>query len=237
LVPVPLRRRDAAAREDAPRRARHDAIPSYNRRTLENGLEARMTALLRFSRFVDALNARIGKAVTWLVLAAVVISAANAIIRKVFDYSSNAWLEIQWYLFSAIFLLCAGYTLLRNEHIRIDVVAGRFSRRTQTWIDVFGTIFFLIPMVALVLYEAWPWFVRAYASGEISSSAGGLTLWPAKILVPIGFVLLGLQGLSELIKRIAFLRGLGPDPADKGREKSAEEALAEEIRKQHGETA
>jgi TRAP-type mannitol/chloroaromatic compound transport system permease small subunit len=196
-----------------------------------------MHALIAFSRLIDAINARIGRAVTWLVLAAVVISAANAVVRKLFDYSSNAWLEIQWYLFSAVFLLCAAYTLQRNEHIRIDVVAGRFSRRTQTWIDVFGTVFFLLPMVALVLYQAWPWFVRAYASGEISGSAGGLILWPAKILVPIGFALLGLQGVSELIKRIAFLRGAGPDPAERVAEKSAEEQLAEEIRKQRGEAA
>ena len=194
-----------------------------------------MNALLALSRGIDALNSLIGRTVTWLVLAAVVISAGNAIVRKAFNYSSNAWLEVQWYLFSAIFLLCAAYTLLRNEHIRIDVVAGRFSRRTQTWIDVFGTVFFLMPMVALVLYEAWPWFVRAWSSGEISASAGGLILWPAKILVPVGFALLGLQGLSELIKRIAFLKGVIPDPGEKAVEKSAELELAEAIRRERGE--
>jgi len=196
-----------------------------------------MNALMSLSRLIDALTTRIGKAVTWLVLAAVVISSANAVIRKVFDYSSNAWLEIQWYLFSAVFLLCAAYTLLRNDHIRIDVIAGRLSRRAQNWIDVFGTVFFLLPMVALVLYESVPWALRAVESGEISASAGGLTLWPAKILVPIGFVLLGLQGISELIKRIAFLSGRGPDPLARVVEKSAEEALAEDIRRQRGETA
>ncbi|MBN8477871.1 MAG: TRAP transporter small permease subunit [Burkholderiales bacterium] len=196
-----------------------------------------MNAMLALAKLIDALNERIGRLVLWLVLAAVVISAANAIVRKAFDMSSNAFLEIQWYLFAAIFLLCAGWTLLRNEHIRIDVVAGRFSRRTQTWIDVFGTVFFLFPMVALILYEAWPWFVRAYASKEISSSAGGLILWPAKILVPLGFLLLGLQGISELVKRIAFLQGLGPDPAERIHVKSAEEELAEEILKQRGESA
>jgi TRAP-type mannitol/chloroaromatic compound transport system permease small subunit len=132
--------------------------------------------------------------------------------------SSNAFLEVQWYLFSAIFLLCAGYTLLRNEHIRIDVIAGRFSRRTQTWIDVFGTVFFLVPMVLLILYESWPWFVRAWNSGEVSPSAGGLILWPAKILLPVGFALLGLQGISELVKRIAFLAGQGPRPHREDRE-------------------
>ncbi len=196
-----------------------------------------MNAMLALAKLIDALNERIGRLVLWLVLAAVVISAANAIVRKAFDMSSNAFLEIQWYLFAAIFLLCAGWTLLRNEHIRIDVVAGRFSRRTQTWIDVFGTVFFLFPMVALILYESWPWFVRAYASKEISSSAGGLILWPAKVLVPLGFLLLGLQGISELVKRIAFLQGLGPDPAERIHLKSAEEELAEEILKQRGESA
>jgi TRAP-type mannitol/chloroaromatic compound transport system permease small subunit len=194
-----------------------------------------VNALLAFSRLIDALNTRVGTAVTWLVLAAVVISATNAVVRKTLDYSSNAWLEVQWYLFSGIFLLCAAFTLLRNEHIRIDVVAGRFSRRTQAWIDVIGSVFFLFPMVALVLYEAWPWFVRAWASGEISSSAGGLTLWPAKALVPLGFALLALQGVSELIKRIAFLKGLIPDPAEKVVEKTPEEILAEEIRRERGE--
>lgn len=196
-----------------------------------------MKALLAFSRLVDAINTHVGKLVTWLVLVAVLISAGNAIVRKTLDYSSNAWLEVQWYLFSAVFLLCAAYTLLRNEHIRIDVVAGRFSKRTQTWIDIFGTVFFLLPMVALVLYEGWPWFVRTFVSKEVSASAGGLILWPAKILLPIGFVLLGLQGISELIKRIAFLRGLAPDPTERFGEKSPEEILAEQIRRERGEVA
>jgi TRAP-type mannitol/chloroaromatic compound transport system permease small subunit len=194
-----------------------------------------VNALLAFSRAVDALNDRIGKAVYWLVLAAVLISATNAIVRKAFDMSSNAFLEIQWYLFSAVFLLCAGYTLLKNEHIRIDVIAGRLSRRTQTWIDVLGTLFFLLPMVALILYESFPWFIRTWQSGEISGSAGGLVLWPAKILVPIGFVLLGLQAFSELFKRIAFLKGVGPDPAEKTVKLTAEEELAQEILRARGE--
>ena len=194
-----------------------------------------MQALLALSRAIDAMNERIGKLFTWLVLAAVLISAANAIVRKAFDMSSNAYLEVQWYLFSAVFLMCAAWTLLRNEHIRIDVVAGRFSRRTQTWIDVFGTVFFLFPMVLLILYESWPWFVRAYVSEEISGSAGGLILWPAKILVPAGFALLLLQGISELIKRIGFLRGVAPDPAERFQAKSAEEELAEAILRERGE--
>ena len=194
-----------------------------------------MNALLALSRAIDAANERIGRWVTWLILAAVLISAANAIVRKAFDMSSNAFLEVQWYLFSAVFLLCAGWTLLRNEHIRIDVVAGRFSKRTQTWIDVFGTIFFLLPMATLILYESIPWALNALRSGEMSSSAGGLILWPAKILVPIGFTLLIAQGFSELVKRIAFLRGLGPDPTERLHVRSAEEELAEEILKQRGE--
>jgi TRAP-type mannitol/chloroaromatic compound transport system permease small subunit len=163
------------------------------------------------------------------VLVAVLISAANAVVRKAFDMSSNAYLEIQWYLFSAIFLLCAGYTLLRNEHIRIDVIAGRLSKRTQTWIDIFGTVFFLFPAVALILYVGVPWFWGAWRSGEISGSAGGLILWPAKILVPIGFVLLGLQGVSQLVKLVAYLRGVGPDPSERHDPVAAEKALAEAI--------
>ena len=197
--------------------------------------EVRVNALLALSRVIDAINDRIGRTVYWLILAAVLISAGNAIVRKAFDMSSNAFLEIQWYLFSAIFLLCAGYTLLKNEHIRIDVVAGRFTKRTQTWIDVFGTVFFLFPMVALILYESWPWFVRAWQSGEVSPSAGGLVLWPAKILVPVGFALLALQGLSELIKRIGFLMGIAPDPTERIVKKTAEEELAEEILRARGE--
>ena len=196
-----------------------------------------MNALLALSRAIDALNERVGRLVTWMVLAAVIVSSVNAVVRKLFDMSSNAYLEAQWYMFSAVFLLCAAWTLLRNEHIRIDVVAGRFSRRTQTWIDVFGTVLFLLPMVLLVLYESIPWALRAIESGEVSPSAGGLILWPAKILVPIGFVLLLLQGISELIKRIAFLSGRGPDPVEKMHERSAEQELADEILKQRGEHA
>lgn len=196
-----------------------------------------MNALLALTRAIDAVNERVGRWVTWFVLLAVLISAANAIIRKVFDMSSNAFLEIQWYLFAAIFLLCSGWTLLRNEHIRIDVIAGRYSKRVQTWIDVFGTVFFLIPMSLLILFESFPWALQAIESGELSPNAGGLILWPAKILVPIGFTLLLLQGVSELIKRIAFLRGLGPDPTERFHERSAEEELAEEILRQRGESA
>jgi TRAP-type mannitol/chloroaromatic compound transport system permease small subunit len=194
-----------------------------------------LNLLLTLSRFIDGVTERIGRTVYWLVLAAVLISCGNAVVRKVFNVSSNAYLEIQWYLFSAIFLFCAGYTLLRNEHVRIDVVAGRLSKRAQTWIDIFGTLFFLFPMAFLILWLSWPVFVEAYARHEISTNAGGLIIWPARLLVPVGFLLLIVQGVSELIKRVAFLRGLIPDPTEKPHEKSLEEQLAEQIVKERGE--
>jgi len=190
-----------------------------------------MSALLRLSRWIDALNEFIGRSVYWLILVAVLLSAGNAIVRKTLNYSSNALLETQWYLFSAVFLLCAGYALLRNEHVRIDVVAGRFSRLTQTWIDILGTIFFLLPMALVFVYLSWPVFVRTWVHEEISGSAGGLAIWPARLLVPIGFSLLALQGVSEIVKRIGFLRGVAPDPAAKLHNRSAEAELAEEIRR------
>ena len=196
-----------------------------------------MNQLLGLSRAIDALNERVGKLSYWLILVAVLISAGNAVVRYTFDMSSNAWLEIQWYLFSAVFLFCAGYTLLHNQHVRIDIVAGQFSRRTQTWIEIFGTIFFLLPMATLILWLSWPLFVDAWRSGEVSSNVGGLSVWPARLMLPIGFALLVLQGFSELIKRIAFLRGLIPDPDDKDEGPSAEELLAEELRRQRGEAA
>ncbi len=190
-----------------------------------------MQLLLRVSRLIDALNERVGRSVYWLVLVAVVISAGNAIVRKLFNMSSNAFLEAQWYLFSAVFLLSAGFTLLRNEHVRIDVIAGRLSPRAQAWIDVFGTLFFLLPMALLLLYLSWPVFVRTFVHQEISTNAGGLWIWPARVLVPIGFALLSLQGLSELLKRIAFLTGKGPDPITRHDAHAAEKELAEEIRR------
>ncbi len=194
-------------------------------------------ALLPVSRVIDRINERVGRTAYWLVLAAVLISAANAVIRKVFDSSSNAWLEIQWYLFAAIFLLCAGYTLLRNEHVRIDVISGRFSRRGLAKIDIFGFTCFLLPMTLVILYLSVPLFANSVtkaATGSIAPSfgaviaglfdpsgweesdqAGGLIRWPVKLLIPAGFVLLGLQGLSELVKRFAFLKGLIHDPNEK----------------------
>ena len=187
-----------------------------------------MQALLKLSRLIDALNTRIGRATYWLVLVAVLVSAGNAIIRKTLNMSSNAFLELQWYLFSAVFLLCAGYTLLRDEHVRIDVVSNFLSRRTRVWIDILGTVFFLLPMAVLFIYLSWPIFVRTYTTGEISTNAGGLLIWPARMLVPIGFTLLALQGVSELIKRVAFLSGHGPDPGERG---STDKGLAEDIRR------
>lgn len=191
-----------------------------------------MGMLLALSRQIDRMSESIGKAVYWLVLISVLISAGNAVMRYSINYSSNSLLEIQWYLFSAVFLLCAPYTLLRNEHIRIDVVVARFSRRTLAWIDVFGTIFFLLPMSLIIMYLSWPMFWQSFVSGEYSSDAGGMIRWPVKVLVPIGFALLSLQGLSELVKRVAFLRGLIPDPAAEPvdpalleAERAAEEAL------------
>jgi TRAP-type mannitol/chloroaromatic compound transport system permease small subunit len=196
--------------------------------------EKEMNALLGLSRFIDAVNERLGRAVCWLVLAAVLISAGNAVMRKAFNMSSNAFLEIQWYLFSAIFLLASGYTLLRNEHVRIDIVTGRFSARTRAWIDVFGLLFFFFPMVWLFIDLGWPFFKLAYDTGEMSANPSGLIRWPAKLLVPVGFGFLALQGVSELIKRIAFLRGLIPDPLEWKREQSAVEELAEGIEARGG---
>jgi TRAP-type mannitol/chloroaromatic compound transport system permease small subunit len=190
-----------------------------------------MQGLLKLARLIDRLSEFLGRWVAWLVLAAVLLSAGNAIIRKIFNMSSNSMLELQWYFFSAVFLLCAGYTLLRNEHVRIDIILGRFSARTQTWIDVLGTIFFLIPMVLLFIYMSWPVFIRTYTHGEISTNAGGLLIWPARFLVPVGFTFLLLQGLSELVKRIAFLTGAGPDPVSRHDAHAAEKELAEELRR------
>jgi TRAP-type mannitol/chloroaromatic compound transport system permease small subunit len=195
-----------------------------------------MKLSLGLAQAIDSLNERVGRLTYWLILVAVVISTGNALARYSLDLSSNAWLEIQWYLFSAVFLFCAGYTLLHNQHVRIDIVSGRFSKRVQTWIDIFGTVFFLLPMAVIILWLSWPVFLDAWRSNEVSSNAGGLAVWPARLMVPVGFFLLVLQGLSELIKRIAFLRGLIPDPTEKDAGPSAEEQLAEALRKLREET-
>jgi TRAP-type mannitol/chloroaromatic compound transport system permease small subunit len=193
-----------------------------------------VNALLALSRAIDAITERVGRLVYWLVLVVVLISAANATVRKLFNYSSNAYLEIQWYLFSVIFLFGAGYTLLRNEHVRIDIIAGKLSRRAQNWIDVVGIVAFLWPMSLVIMWLAWPLFLDSYARNEVSTNAGGLTIWPARLMIPVGFALLLTQSVSELIKRIAFLRGRAPDPLEKHAGKSAEQELAEEIARQRG---
>jgi TRAP-type mannitol/chloroaromatic compound transport system permease small subunit len=190
-----------------------------------------MNALLKFSGVIDGLNERIGRAAIWLILVVVVVSAGNAVSRFALNLSSNAMLEIQWYMFSAVFLFCAAYVLKRNEHIRIDVIAGRFSERGQNWIDVFGIIVFLLPMAALIAWTSWPVFTLAWNSGEGSPNPGGLIRWPVRLMLPIGFALLILQAVSELIKRIAFLTGAGPNPLAKVSGPSAEEELAAEIKK------
>lgn len=191
-----------------------------------------MQALLKFSRAVDWLNAQVGKYVIWLIFAATLISALNAVVRKAFNYSSNGFLEVQWYLFAWSFLLAAGYTLLHREHVRIDVINSRLSKRTQVWIDIIGFAFFLTPLCLVVLYLGAPMVIEKFQSGEMSGNPGGLIRWPVWLALPLGFMLLLLQGLSELVKRIAYLRGEGPDPMGRLGDKSAEEELAEALRRE-----
>ncbi|HET7546773.1 MAG TPA: TRAP transporter small permease subunit [Usitatibacter sp.] len=169
-----------------------------------------MHALLRFSAIVDNVNSWIGRKVAWLGLVAVLVCTANATARYAFSMASNAWLELQWYLNSAVFLLVAGYTLKRNEHVRIDVVIGKLSPKAQAWIDIIGGLFFLLPAVVIIGYYSWPSLVNSWDIQEYSSDAGGLIRWPVRLLIPVSFALLALQGISEVIKRIGFLRGLVP---------------------------
>ena len=188
-----------------------------------------MTALLRFSKIIDAFNELIGKLTMWLVLAAVLISAGNAVMRKAFDIGSNAFLEIQWYLFAAVFMLGAGYVFLRNAHVRIDFISSRLSRRTNTVVDILGIVLFTIPLSLILVTLSWPVFERAFVSGEMSQNAGGLIRWPAMLLIPVGFSLLIAQCVSELIKRFAFLKGVRNEPFSVEHEKSAEELLIDEL--------
>ena len=169
-----------------------------------------MSGLLRFSEFIDRLNAWIGRSVAWLGLVAVLVCTANATARYALNIGSNAWLELQWYLNAAVFLLVAGYTLKRNEHVRIDVIAGRLSPRAQAWIDIVGSVLFLLPAVTIIAWYSWPSLVNSFEISEYSSDPGGLIRWPVRLLIPVAFTLLGLQGISEIIKRVAFLRGLIP---------------------------
>lgn len=188
-----------------------------------------MNFLLAFTRNVDWMTEKIGKSVGWLLLVAVVVSAGNAIIRKAFDMSSNAFLEAQWYMFGAVFMLGAGYVFLHDQHVRIDVLSNRISRRKQVWIDVAGITFFLLPLCMFVVWTSLPSLQTAIMTKEVSANPGGLLRWPVYALVPVGFALLALQSLSELIKRVAFLTGHGPDPHAKP-EKTPEEVLLEELR-------
>ncbi len=185
-----------------------------------------MNELLKISALIDRMTNAIGRWVAWLVLAAVLISTGNAISRKAFNLSSNAYLEIQWYLFAAVFLLAAGYTLLRQEHVKIDVISGRFSKRTQIWIDIVGICVFLLPFVCFIIKLAMPLVINAFVTHEMSSNTGGLIRWPVFALLPAGMFLLGVQALSELIKRFAFLQGRIPDPSKKSGAKTPEEELA-----------
>jgi TRAP-type mannitol/chloroaromatic compound transport system permease small subunit len=173
-----------------------------------------VTALLGLSRVIDSINERVGKVAAWAIVVAVLVSAVNAIIRRLFGVSSNAWLELQWYLFGAVFMLCAAWTLKANEHIRIDILSNKLTKRGRDTIDLIGHLFFLFPFVALMLYLAFPYFIGSYRSGEVSSNAGGLLIWPAKGLILLGFISLGFQWLSELIKRVAIMNGKLVDEHD-----------------------
>ncbi|KNZ31980.1 MAG: hypothetical protein AD742_14470 [Methylibium sp. NZG] len=188
-----------------------------------------MQALLAFSRCVDWCTERIGRSVYWLLLAAVLISTANAIVRYAFDISSNAYLEAQWYLFSVVFMLGAGYVFLHDQHVRIDAISSHLSRRTQVWIDVVGIVIFLLPLCGFLVWTSLPSVMLAFETQEVSANPGGLIRWPMYALVPVGFTLLALQALSELFKRLAFLAGKGPDPHAKP-EKTDEEMLLEQLR-------
>jgi len=188
-----------------------------------------MKLLLTLSRLIDAINTLVGRAVIWLTLLVVLVSASNAVVRKLFNVSSNAWLELQWYLFGAMFLLTAGYTLLQNGHVRVDILSSKLPRRAQIGIEIFGVLFFLLPACLTIMWLSWPMFMDSYLSHEQSTNTGGLLRWPVKLLIPVGFLLLVLAGVSHLIKCVAFLCGQAPDPTEVHTGKSAEAALADEI--------
>ena len=189
-----------------------------------------MGFLLSLSRGIDAVNAFVGRWISWAVLVVVVVSAANALGRKFLHSGSNAWLELQWYLFVALFLLASGYTLQKNGHVRVDVLSSKLSKRRQIGIEIFGTLFFLMPAAVLIMVLAWPMFWESWATQEASPNAGGLIRWPAKLLVPVGFTLLIAAGLSHLVKCVGFLMGRCPDPTARESAKTEEEKLAEELK-------
>ena len=188
-----------------------------------------MSFLLKLSSGIDRLNKGVGKFTTWLILIVTIISAGNAIVRKAFNVSSNGLLEIQWYLFAAVFMLGAGYGFLKNSHVRIDFISTKLSDRARNWVDVLGIVFVLIPFCLITIALGWPFFMQALVSGEMSQNAGGLIRWPAYVLIPLGFALLLLQALSEMVKRVAFLRGEGPDVLNSEDSKSDEQKHLEEL--------
>ena len=188
-----------------------------------------MTSLLSISRVIDAVSAVIGRSMSWLILMAVIVSTVNAVIRKLFDVSSNAWLELQWVLFGAVFLLCSPWTLMSNEHIRIDIVNSLLSKGTRNWIDVIGHVLFLMPLNVIMMLVSWPFAIRSLMINEQSVNAGGLAQWPAKFLIPIGFTLLFIQGISELIKRVAIMQGRLADTTSGGGHHASAEAQAQRL--------
>ncbi len=192
-----------------------------------------MNYLLKFSKLIDVLSDLIGKSIIWLILAAVILSAGNAIVRKAFNMSSNALLEIQWYLFAAVFMFGAGYAFLKNAHVRIDFLSNRFSARMRNWIDILGILAFLGPLCFMLITTSWPLFMNAWTSGEMSQNAGGLIRWPVYLMIPVGMGLLLLQAASELIKRVAFLRGLIPDPLAHGHASHPDESELEREIEEH----
>jgi TRAP-type mannitol/chloroaromatic compound transport system permease small subunit len=188
-----------------------------------------VTSLLSISRVIDAVSAVIGRFMSWLILMAVIVSTVNAVIRKLFDVSSNAWLELQWVLFGAVFLLCSPWTLMSNEHIRIDIVNSLLSKGTRNWIDVIGHVLFLMPLTVIMMLVSWPFAIRSLMINEQSVNAGGLAQWPAKFLIPIGFTLLFIQGISELIKRVAIMQGCLADTTSGGGHHASAEAEAQRL--------
>jgi TRAP-type mannitol/chloroaromatic compound transport system permease small subunit len=186
-------------------------------------------ALLKLSGLVDKVNLLLGKLIMWLVLSAVLISAGNAILRKAFNLGSNAWLEVQWYLFAGVFMLGVGYVMLKNAHVRIDFISSHLSKRTNAIIDAIGIVIFTIPLALIMVKLGWPLFERAWSTGEMSENAGGLIRWPVLILLPLGFTILAVSALSELIKRFAFITGRTSEPFTEVETKSAEELMAEEL--------